>query len=324
MATADIIDVPLMETTTTVKASAVNGPVSVKKRKAESTAPSEPNPKDRVGVLRTRMRDAVNWFPSSQGTTWTNVTRPGKSQRTLFVLTAADGSQQFCTVGRVFSATLSEEALSVPNQYSDANSEHTDLQVHLSLRDSNSDAWEGLSEDIIASRDKLTAVRDSAITDAMVPLILSDEERVVGIPDKKLKTYRKKNADQLKEALEDSWGGTGMNENCDIMRTKRRCYYQTDLSNTDVFMDKWLSVTDANGQPLNYISDPNAVQRGDLVLMWFRVLAQATAGNFHVSVEPRSMMVLEKSNGMGDGREGSAAFAAALVRAMQRDSADSV
>ena len=84
-------------------------------------------------------------------------------------------------------------------------------------------------------------------------------------------------------------------------------------------MEKWLSVTDANGQPLNYINDASAVERGDLVLMWFRVMAQATAGNFHVSIEPRSLMVLEKNGGGGGGREGSAAFAAALVKAMQRD-----
>ena len=51
-----------------------------------------------------------------------------------------------------------------------------------------------------------------------------------------------------------------------------------------------------------------------------RALAQATAGNFHVSLEPRTIMRLERDGGgSGGGREGSAAFAAALVKAMQRD-----
>ena len=319
MLTADTIDVPPMTTVESASASA-----SVLKRKASEAPAEAPDAKDRtsarIGRLRERMRSAPNWFPTAEGTTWTNVTRPGKSQRSLFVLTAPDGSQQFCMVGRVFSATLSEEALSVPSQYSDANSEHTDLQLHLSLRDSSCEAWENLTDDIVASRDRLAGIRESAIKDAMVPLILGDEEKLPGIPDKKLKAYRKKTAEQLTEVLEDSWGGTGTNEAGDIMRTKRRCYYTTDLSNANVFMDKWLSVTDASGQPINYIADNSAIERGDLVLVWFRALAQATAGNFHVSLEPRTIMRLERDGGgSGGGREGSAAFAAALVKAMQRD-----
>ena len=103
-----------------------------------------------IQTLRDRLRGNVNWFPGHKNSTWTNVTRPGKSQRTLFVLTASDGSQQFCTVGRVFSATLSEEALSVPTPYSDPNSEHTDLSVHLSLRESTSANWPDLAVDIQA------------------------------------------------------------------------------------------------------------------------------------------------------------------------------
>ena len=314
MLTADAIDVPPM---TTIESA------SAAKRKATDDPADTPSPKGRntarIGKLCERMRGAPNWFPTAENTTWTNVTRPGKSQRSLFVLTAPDGSQQFCMVGRVFSATLSEEALSVPSQYSDANSEHTDLQLHLSLRESTCEAWEGLTDDILASRDRLAGIRDSAIKDAMVPMILGDDEKLPGIPDKKLKAYRKKTPEQLAEVLEESWGGTGTNESGDIMRTKRRCYYTTDLSNSSVFMDKWLSVTDASGQPLNYITDGSAIERGDLVLVWFRALAQATAGNFHVSLEPRTIMRLERDGGGGGGREGSAAFAAALVKAMQRD-----
>ena len=113
-------------------ASAAAAPAT--KRKAVDAPTDEPSAKDRntarIAKLCERMRNAPNWFPTAENTTWTNVTRPGKSQRSLFVLTAPDGSQQFCMVGRVFSATLSEEALSVPSQYSDANSEHTDLQLH--------------------------------------------------------------------------------------------------------------------------------------------------------------------------------------------------
>lgn len=314
MSTADLIDVPPVVTDQIMASN---------KRKAESTDDAgAPDPKNRIKVLHERMRSSPNWFPSAKGTTWSNVTRPGKSQRTLFVLTASDGSQQFCTVGRVFSASLSAEALSMPSPYADPNSEHTDLSVHLSLRECTSESWENLNDDTMALRDQLNNMRDSAIRDAMVPLILGSDDKLPGIPNKKLDMYRKKKADKLSEVIDDAWGGTSMNEAGDIMRCKRRCYNTTDLNDHSVFMDKWLQVTDVDGQPINYIADNSAVERGDLVLMWFRVLAQATAGNFHISVEPRTMMVLEKKGASGGGREGSAAFAAALVKAMQRDAED--
>lgn len=315
MATADTVDVPVLSDMS-LKRSA----------EASENIPQEPVPKKqatdgkRIAMLSDRMRGNANWFPTHKGSKWTNVTRPGKSQRTLFVLTASDGSQQFCTVGRVFSATLSEEALSVPTPYSDPNSEHTDLSVHLSLRESESANWPGLSDDISGCQQALSEAKNSAIKDAMVPLLLGDDEKVAGVPGKKLTSYRSKKPKALGETLEDSWGGTGMNESGDIMRCRRRCYNENNLSDYTTFMTKWLNVTDLEGESLNYINDPSAVERGDLVLMWFRVLAQATAGNFHLSLEPRSMMVLEKSSASGSDRQGSAAFASALMKAMERDS----
>ena len=51
-----------------------------------------------------------------------------------------------------------------------------------------------------------------------------------------------------------------------------------------------------------------------------RVLAQACAGNFHVSLEPRQVMRLGRGS---DGKaKGSAALAAALAQAMDRDDDD--
>ena len=321
MATADTVDVPRLSETSEMSL----------KRSAEhsETIPRQVNPKKqatlgkRITMLSDRMRSNANWFPTHKGSTWNNVTRPGKSQRTLFVLTASDGSQQFCTVGRVFSATLSEEALSVPTPYTDPNSEHTDLSLHLSLRDSDSENWPGLSDDIKGCQEALCAAKHSAVHDAMVPLMLGSDDKVAGVPGKKLSSYRSKKPKALGETLEESWGGTGMNESGDIMRCRRRCYNETNLSDYTTFMSKWLNVTDLEGESLNYINDSSAVERGDLVLMWFRVLAQATAGNFHMSLEPRSVMVLEKSS-HGTGRDGSAAFASALMKAMERDSEGSI
>lgn len=319
MATADTIDVPRLSEMS-LKRDAEHSENVLE----EPTGKKQATQGKRITMLRDRMRSNANWFPTHSGSTWTNVTRPGKSQRTLFVLTASDGSQQFCTVGRVFSATLSEEALSVPTPYSDPNSEHTDLSLHLSLRDSDCVNWPNLTEDITGCQQALVQAKQSAIHDAMVPLMKGDDEKMPGVPGKKLATYRSKKPKALGETLEEAWGGTGMNEAGDIMRCRRRCYQTSNLSDYTTFMTKWLNVTDIEGESLNYINDPTAVERGDLVLMWFRVLAQATAGNFHLSMEPRSVMVLEKSSQADSGRQGSAAFASALMKAMERDSEESI
>ena len=319
MATADTLDVPALSDMSLKRSAddSENVPEAPQTKKQATT-------EKRIKVLRDRLTNNVNWFPNHMNSTWTNVTRPGKSQRTLFVLTASDGSQQFCTVGRVFSATLSEEALSVPTPYSDPNSEHTDLSVHLSLRESTSANWPNLPVDIQACQHSLAQAKQSAIKDAMVPLILGEDEKVAGIPGKKLSSYRSKKPKALAETLEERWSGTGMNESGDIMRCRRRCYNENNLSDYTSFMTKWLDVTNLEGESLNYINDSSAVERGDLVLMWFRVLAQATAGNFHLSVEPRSIMVLEKSSQSNTGREGSAAFASALMKAIERDGDESI
>ena len=123
----------------------------------------------------------------------------------------------------------------------------------------------------------------------------------------------------MHESLVDQWGGTGLGGSGDIVRMKRRCYNLNDLSKTDEFMSKWLRVTDEQGDPVNYITEPTAIQRGDVVLVWFRVLTQCCAGNFHVSLEPRSIMRLAKGDSAGDGKKGSPAFMAAMLRAMQRE-----
>tara|TARA_B100000900_G_scaffold201821_2_gene171097 strand:+ start:117 stop:1073 length:957 start_codon:yes stop_codon:yes gene_type:complete len=314
MATADTIDIPQIMTQTAEKA-------SKRQRELEEDEIVETKHQftaiDRVRTLSSRMRELPTWFPTASDYSWTNVTRPGKSKRTLFVLTGSDGGQQFCTIGRVFGATLSEAALSAPSPFSDPSQDNTDLSLHLSMRPATVDGWDQYDEDVTGAIEQLKKLRDSAIRDAMVPTILGDDEKVIGLQGNKLSGYRKKKPDKLAESLEDSWGSTGTNEAGDIVRTKRRCYGVTDLSDHGVFMNKWLSVTDADGMPLNYIADETAVERNDVVLVWFRVLAQITAGNFHISLEPRNVMVLQKG-AQDAGGAGSASFAASLMKAMNR------
>ena len=50
------------------------------------------------------------------------------------------------------------------------------------------------------------------------------------------------------------------------------------------------------------------MRTGDTVLVWYRVLAQACAGNFHLSLEPKQVMRLGRGAGL----------AASLAAAMER------
>ena len=221
---------------------------------------------------------------------------------------------------------LSAEALSEPPQFEGGSDEHTDLEVHLSMRDANlGRTWPTYNEDIQSAIDAISGMRDKAINEAFVPLLTSDVENVNGLSGDKLGRYRKnkKKPEKVAESLADNWGGTGMNGNKDILRFKRRCYNTNDLSKPQVFMDKWLRVMDENGDNVDYISDPRAIEAGDTVLVWYRTIAQCCANNFHVSLEPRAIMRVARASS-GSDAEGSFGFAAALAKARARDGDDAV
>ena len=267
-----------------------------------------------------RIRSASNWISNMDQASFKDVTKEGKSKRQLFVLTDSTGKEQFCMVARVMDCRLSAEALSQPSQF-EKSDKHTDLELHLTLRNDNQpgETWPTFDEDIDTASSALSGLREKAIRQAMMPIFASGKP-MTGMNASQMKRFQKhsKSDEKLYEAIEEAWGGTGMNGNRDIARFKRRCYNQSDLSQAREFMDNWLNVKDENGDELDYINDASAISRGDLVLVWFRALAQCTAGNFHVSLEPRSIMRL--SSGSSDtGTEGSIGFAAAMAKAMARE-----
>ena len=160
-----------------------------------------------------------------------------------------------------------------------------------------------------------TGLRDKAIKDAFVPLLADKPDKMPGIPDSRLKKGFGKTKKDIAAALEVMWGGTGMNGEGDIVRFKRKCY-NTSVDDLAAAHNKWLSVADQRGDPINYVDEHQSVRTGDTVLVWYRVLAQACAGNFHVSLEPRQIMRLGRgSDGMA---KGSAGLAAALAQAIER------
>ena len=317
MATADLCDVPEIHE-------------NKMKRAAEDDMTHDANEKraktdNTTSEFAMRIRSAPNWVSNAAGATFHNVTKP-KSRRSLFVLQAKDGSDQFCCIGKVMNCRLSAESLSEPPQFEGGSDEHTDLEIHLTMRDANlGSTWPTYNEDTQTAIEAISGMRDKAIDEAFVPLFCGDAESINGLSGDKLNRYRKnkKKPEKITEALQDNWGGTGMNGNKDILRFKRRCYNTNDLSKPHVFMDKWLQVMDENGDSMDYISDASAVQPGDTVLVWYRTIAQCCANNFHVSLEPRAVMRVARASA-GSDAEGSFGFAAALAKARARDGQEAV
>jgi hypothetical protein len=263
-----------------------------------------------------RIRSAAGWFTTMEAGTWKNVTSD-KMKRTLFVLQTPAGGEQFCCVGKVFNARLSQEELRQPLPY-DTSDEHTELSIALSMRPmAENKFWTNYEHDITAAATAFCDVRQKAIDDAFVPLLHSKPDKMPGMPDSKLKKGFGKTKKDIADALNVMWGGTGMNAEGDIVRFRRKCYGTTvdDLSSGDKHTE-WLNVADERGDAINYINEHKSIRTGDTVLVWYRVLAQACAGNFHLSLEPRQIMRL----GRGDDAtsKGSAGLAASMAAAMER------
>ena len=299
------MDIPQMDSSS-VKAS----------KAADDVAPPAKRQKPSREQFCDRIRSAAGWFNTMPEGTWKNVTTE-KSRRTLFVLQTPNGGDQFCCMGKVFNARLSREELQMPLPY-DTSDEHTELHVSLGLRVSGeNEYWTNYDADIAEAARVFNSLRDKAIQDAFVPLLAEKPDKMPGITDARLKKGFGKTKKDVASALEVMWGGTGMNGEGDIVRFKRKCYNTKvdDLVTTDA-MNKWLSVADERGDPINYIDEHQSIRTGDTVLVWYRVLAQACAGNFHVSLEPRQVMRLGR--GSSGSAKGSVALAQALAQALER------
>lgn len=307
MSTVDTMDIPEIKPVVASASAACSA--------AASPEPSAKRHKPSRDTFCQRIRDAAGWFSTMKQAEWKNVTTE-KSRRTLFVLQAPGGGDQFCCVGKVFNARLSREELQAPLPY-DTSDEHSELHISLGLRQAGENPyWTNYDDDISNVAESFGALRDKAIHDAFVPLLAEKPDKLPGIPDGRLKKGFGKNKKEIASALEVMWGGTGMNGEGDIVRFKRKCYDTAATDDSSVFMDKWLTVSDERGDRINYIDQHQSIRTGDTVLVWYRVLAQACAGNFHVSLEPRQIMRLGR--GADSVAKGSAGLAAALAQAIER------
>lgn len=318
MSTVDTMDVPDLMSAETVCATADAAHGRPQKRSKTEVS----GEKKRSDFCKS-IRAATGWCTTMKDGMWRNCTTD-KSRRTLFVLQTKDGSgDQFCTVGKVFRSRLSREELSQPLPY-DTSEEHTELSLSMGLRPAGgNEFWTDYDADIKHVCESFSGLRSQAINDVFAPLLAEKPDKMPGIPDARLKRGFGKTKKDIAASLDSLWGGTGMNGECDIINFKRKCYNTTvdELARPEV-TKKWLSIVDERGTPVNFVDQPDAIRTGDTVLVWYRVLAQACAGNFHVSIEPRQVMRLGRGD---DGlTKGSAGLAAALAAAMQRDDEEEI
>ena len=263
------------------------------------------------------IRAAPGWVTSMKDGTWKNVTTE-KSKRTLFVLQAKDGGDKFCTPCSIFRARLSREQHEEPLPY-DTCEDHTELSLAGSLRPLGGDCefWCDYDTDIAAAATAFTDVRTSAIDDAFVPLLLGKPDEMAGMPGTKLKKGFGKTKKEISATLDTLWGGTGMNAEGDMVRFRRKCWNtKIDELSDPSMQQKWLTLSDERGDRVDYVNEHEPLRTGDTVLVWYRVLAQACAGNFHLSLEPKQVMRLGR--GADATARGSAGLAQALAAAMQR------
>ena len=316
MTSVDHMDIPDVVASETVRASEAADDTGRPAKRSKSGKDGRPE-------FCSRIRDATGWCTTMKDGMWKNCTTD-KSRRTFFVLWTPDGKcDQFCAVGKVFRSRLSREELLQPLPY-DTSDEHTELSLSLGLRPAgDNDYWTNYDDDVEAVAESFKSLRGQAIDDVFAPLLATKPDKMPGIPDSRLKRGFGKSKKEIAASLDSVWGGTGMNGEGDIVNFKRKCYSTSidDLSRPET-RSKWLSLVDGRGDAINYIDQSQPLRAGDTVLVWYRVIAQACAGNFHVSIETRQIMRLGRgADGMA---KGSAGLAAALAAAMERDDDDEV
>ena len=126
-------------------------------------------------------------------------------------------------VGRVMDSRLSAEELSMPTQF-EKSDKHTDLELHLTLRTDTlpGDTWPTYADDVDCATSALVNLREKAIRSAMMPIFEAGKP-MTGMNASQMKRFQKhsKNPEKLYEAIDEAWGGVGMNANRDIARFKR-------------------------------------------------------------------------------------------------------
>ena len=270
--------------------------------------------------------------------------RPGRSapKVTKFVLQSKGGAQDFCLVGRSLFPRCSAEQCAQPSQFS---SETSPVDISLCLASSGDEGqmaqcenlWPGYGEQSAVFKEnanKILGLATKAVADVMLDKAY---ESLPGIENARRKKLQKGSPEAAQAWLDDNWGSQMWNADTgkDYFTVKRRCY-DVKIGDVQSLVEKgaasrtpdeeaeletmgrtvFSNVRFIDGATEKDITsdmwkdESLAPSNGDLCACFFSVQVVAAAGNFHLSPQLKSCIVLERRSAPGGG--GNGGFSAAL------------
>jgi len=267
--------------------------------------------------------------------------RPGRSapKVTKFVLQTKGGAQDFCLVGRSLFPRCSAEQCAQPSQYS---SETSPVDVSLCIASSGDEGqmaqcenlWPGYGEQSAVFKqnaNKILELATKAVADVMLD---KGYESLPGIENARRKKLQKGSPEAAQAYLDDNWGSQLWTDERDYFTVKRRCY-DVKISDVGALMEKGASRSadeeaelDTMGRTVfsnvrfidgttekditseMWRDETLAPGNGDLCACFFSVQVVCAAGNYHISPQLKSCIVLDRRSAPGGG--GNGGFSAAL------------
>ncbi len=253
--------------------------------------------------------------------------RPGRSapKVTKFVLQTKGGAQDFCLVARCLFPRCSAEQCAQPSQFSSDNSP---VDVSLCLASSGDEGqmaqcetlWPGYGEQSAVFKEnanKIMALATKAVADLMRD---KGFETLPGIENARRKKLQKGTPEAAQAWLDDNWGSQLSGEDKDYFTVKKRCYDVT-MSQLQALVEKGASSRSADENAafetmgrdvfsgVRFVDGANerdditsqmwqddslAPSNGDLVACFMSIKVVCAAGNYHISPELKSCIILDR------------------------------
>ena len=272
--------------------------------------------------------------------------KPGKSapKVTKFVLQTKAGAQDFCLVGRSLFPRCSAEQCAQPSQFS---SETSPVDVSLCLASSGDEGqmaaceslWPGYGKQAAVFQENANKILGLA-TKAVANLMLDkSHESLPGIENARRKKLQKGTLDAAQAWLDDNWGSQMAGDDKEYFTVKKRCY-DVKIGDVQALLEKGAAGRTVDEEAeletmgrtvfsnVRFVDGANekdditlkmwkdeslAPSNGDLVACFFTVQVVCAAGNFHISPQLKSCIVLDRrdsGSGAGGGSSSSAALKA--------------
>ena len=248
---------------------------------------------------------------------------------TKFLLQTKTGATDFSMVGRSLFPKCSAQQCSMPSQF---QTENSPIDVSLCLATSGDDAqmahcdslWPDFKTQSGVFKENANKVLALA-TEAVAKLMLDKQyDSLPGIDNARRKKFQQKGGklEQAQAWLDDNWGSTLHSSERDYFTAKRRSY-ETTVSRLQTLMEAGAARTtdetvelesmgrevfknvrfiDGTGDTdkditsAMWLDDTLAPSNGDLCAIFFQVVVVCAAGNYHLSPQLNSCVILDRAS----------------------------